>query len=321
MSVITRTLDKKKKPADRYLTTLEELAEALHQEKCLIFLGAGASIDQDHPDLPTAKELSKALAQKCRLEWHEYIPLSTIAFYYEFFRSRDSLNSFLQEKIDDPVIKPTSTIEHLIQIIKVLEKNNKRIFVVTTNYDQHFERAYEKAFNRQPGVIIYTGGHDPGDKSAKLHQGLDKDPEFWLPQKPTYLYKMHGCISQPTEQNLVITEEDYINFLTNALSHDENKRILHFVRGRIALSTILFIGYSLSDWNFRVIFKATAEGKGTKSFAVQYYQPSDNNPTKQLKKTQWEALKEFWDKKNVKIMNLDASEFMEDLRKIVQEIK
>lgn len=319
MSEITRTLDEQKKPADRYLTTLEELAEALREERCLIFLGAGASISQDDPDLPTANELSKTLAKKCHLEWHEYIPLSTIAFYYEFFRSRDSLNSFLKKEIDNPNIQPTSTIEHLIQIIKVLENKNKKIFVVTTNYDQHFERAYEKEFKRRPGVIIYSGGRDPNDKSAKLHQGLDKDQEFWLPQKPTYLYKMHGCISQATEQNLVITEEDYINFLTNALSYDENKRILHYLRGQIALSSILFVGYSLSDWNFRVIFKATAEGKGTKSFAVQYHKPPNNDPASQLKETQWEALKEFWNKKDVKILNVDASFFMGDLQKILED--
>lgn len=326
MSLITRILDDQKQPSGRYLTTLEELADALIGEKCLVFLGAGASIDQDSPDLPTAKELSKALAKKCHLEWHEYVPLSTIAYYYEFFRSRDSLNSFLKEKIDDKKIKPSSTIEHLIQIIRVLEERNKRVFVVTTNYDQHFERAYRDEFDKDPGVIVYKGGWDPNDRGAKLHEGLgDVEPQHWHAQNQekelTYLYKMHGCISQPNGHNLVITEEDYINFLTNALSQDKKKEILNYVQGQMALSTVLFIGYSLSDWNFRVIFKATAEGEDRckKSFAVQYYKPSDKSPDSYFRNAQWEAATEFWGDKRVRIMNLDASKFMKDLLKTVKK--
>ncbi len=122
---------------------------------------------------------------------------------------------------------------------------------------------------------------------------------------------MHGCISRATGQNLVITEEDYINFLTNALGSDPNKRLLHYVRGRMALSTILFVGYSLSDWNFRVIFKATAEGRGTRSYAVQY--SSSEDEMSDFDRTRWNALVEFWAHREVDIINVDGAQFMEDL--------
>ncbi|HKQ76691.1 MAG TPA: hypothetical protein VJ810_23555 [Blastocatellia bacterium] len=75
-------------------------------------------------DQPTAKDISKELADKCELEWHEYIPLSTIAFYYEFCYSRDNLNLNLKRKFDNPAIEPSTCVKRLVDIIRVLEENN-----------------------------------------------------------------------------------------------------------------------------------------------------------------------------------------------------
>jgi hypothetical protein len=308
---IERTIDSKGKPSFNYGTTLELLADELVAGRCLIFLGAGASIDAATEDLPTGKELSQRMAQKCSLEWHEYVPLSTIAFYYEFFFNRTNLNAFLTKNIGDPGIQPSSTIKTLIEIVKCLEQRKVRSFVITTNYDRHFEVAYEAEFRRPPSVVIYNGAVDPNAKREDLHVGLDvEDPQWWAPTTLTTLYKMHGCISNPGERNLVITEEDYINFLTNALSLDEKKRLLHFVRGRIALSTVLFVGYGLADWNFRVVFKATAEEKHKPSYAVQYNTPPQDDA---LERTRQAAQLKFWGDKKVDIINTDAAQFMRDL--------
>ena len=315
MAQIARTLDENGNPSFNYGTTLELLAEELLDERCLIFLGAGASIDQTNEDLPTAKELSKEMASKCSLEWHEYVPMSTVAYYYEFFFTRAKLNRFLDRRIADPKIQPSSTIRTLIQIIKHLERQNKKCFVVTTNYDRHFENAYEEEFDGPPGVIVYNGANDP-NRHTKLHEGIEGDSEYWLPKSLTYLYKMHGCISDPGERNLVITEEDYINFLTNSLSQDPGRRLLHYVKGRIALSTILFIGYSMTDWNFRVIFKATAEDQGRTSFAVQLNSPPQDNHLEQARQA---ALVKFWGERKIDIVNSDAAEFMKDLLKNVKD--
>ena len=81
----------------------------------------------------------------------------------------------------------------------------------------------------------------------------------------------------------------------------------------------MFVGYGLADWNFRVIFKATAEGRTTrKSYAVQYYQPAaDHKDT--LAETRWDATVAFWGRRDVDILNMDASQFMKDLKEKVQE--
>lgn len=302
----------------RQRAAIETLAGALTDstDGGLLFLGAGASLQRKGPTLPSGSELGKALAKKCELEWHEYVPLSTTAFYYESFFARPGLERFLREQIDKPEIAPSDAVEGIVDLAGILEERRRSVFIITTNYDQSLERAYKKRFGRDMKVIVYRGRTDPNEKDVNLHTGLDSHPdrpEHWRPTGPvTYLYKMHGCISDPS--TLVITEEDYINFLSNALSSDPLKRLLHEARGQIGMRTVLFVGYSLMDWNFRVIFKATAEKNTSKdSYAVQFFQPK-----RKIDEERWDTTREFWSNKKVKIINSDATQF---LHAVVEEIR
>ena len=134
---------------------------------------------------------------------------------------------------------------------------------------------------------------------------------YRAPRKRTSLYNIHGCISQVTGQSLVVTEEDYINFLTNALGENPDNRLPWFVRSKLETSTILFLGYSLADWNFRTIFKATVERRETKDmrlYAVQFHEPQQSNRRDLLP-----LIVDFWGGKRVDIVNVRADEFVTDL--------
>ena len=302
----------------RNRAAVETLARALTDpmDGGLLFLGAGAALQPKGPTLPSGVEVAKGLAKKCELEWHEYVPLSTTAFYYESFFSRPGLEHYLKDLIDRPDVPPSDAVQAVADVAGILEERGKSVFIITTNYDQSLERAYHKKFGRDLKVIIYRGRTDPNDKDVNLHSGIDKIADFWKPtERVTYLYKMHGCISDPS--SLVITEEDYINFLSNALSADPQKRLLHEARGQIGLRTILFVGYSLMDWNFRVIFKATAEKTRSKeSYAVQFFQPK-----KSIDQERWEKTREFWSRKQVNIINSDATQFLHALVTELRTVK
>jgi len=124
-----------------YRGMLKTLASKLEEGTCVIFLGAGAAIDRLAPDLPTGEKLSSELAAECDLEWHHYVPLSTTAFYYEFYYTRDLLNEFLKHRIGNPAVQPSRTIRKLVEIAVLLEGRGKQVFIVTTNYDRKFEEA------------------------------------------------------------------------------------------------------------------------------------------------------------------------------------
>jgi hypothetical protein len=297
---------------------LETLTSALLKGECLLFLGAGAAVDTAQEDLPTGAELSQKLAEACELEWHRYIPLSTTAFYYESFFSRYSLNEFLKREIDRDDLKPSASVEAVVELVSLLENRGQQVFVVTTNYDHMFERAYEERVHRKPHVIVYRGAEDPNRSDVKLYSGIGGlPPDIWRPTaKGTYLYKMHGCTSDlnGSSPGVVITEEDYVNFLSNTMHYDPKKGILSEARGKFALSMILFVGYSLTDWNFRVIFKATAESvRQRPSYALQYFTGDGDEPKRQRERQRWDASVRFWAQKGITVINHDACSFIRQL--------
>src|SRR5207249_2256963 len=74
----------------------------------------------------------------------------------------------------------------------------------------------------------------------------------------TVIYKMHGSISRDAAQaprnffgNFVITEEDYVAFLSRISSAPPV--VPSLLRAQFERCSFLFLGYSLEDWNVRVI--------------------------------------------------------------------
>jgi hypothetical protein len=114
--------------------------------------------------------------------------------------------------------------------------------VVTTNYDQLYERALGKSRD-QYDVCVYN----PDNKVPTQDCSATPDPN-----RP-YILKIHGDIDEP--ESIVITDEDYIHFMLRMGDkqpfHPVGKNVLTYM----AKWPTLFIGYSLLDYNFRVLFK------------------------------------------------------------------
>jgi hypothetical protein len=116
------------------------------------------------------------------------------------------------------------------------------------------------------------------------------------------LFKLHGTFEHgqfDPRRRPVITEEDYVEFMTYVMSDTTNR----LITSRFQSSTLLFLGYGLEDWTFRVLFKSLIENlppsKQRKSFAIQ------KNPS--------EFWKKYWARKGVEIFNMDTAEFAEQL--------
>ena len=77
-------------------------------------------------------------------------------------------------------------------------------------------------------------------------------PPARLTVSEPFLYKIHGDILQPA--SIVITDEDYIDFvlrMTNRASDPVPFDVYYYLRKY----TTLFVGYSLLDYNLRLLFK------------------------------------------------------------------
>jgi hypothetical protein len=54
---------------------------------------------------------------------------------------------------------------------------------------------------------------------------------------------------------MVLTENDYIDFIVTLSKGDNNSILPSVIRRTCADTILLFIGYSLEDINFRIIFR------------------------------------------------------------------
>ena len=203
-----------------------------------------------------------------------HYPLQQVAQYYELEEGRESLINYVEEQLaqtDEPLESH--------RIIAELWRYFPRI--ITTNYDQLLEAAYPR------GLIVEI---------------ITEDTKRKRPDADVSVIKMHGCISRCkyTEQCIVITESDYyrcINCLMgDSLMADEIKRYLRDF-------TVVFIGYSLEDSTFRVLFHGIKDylgGLQKEAYAIQH----EVDPLEQ---------KYWWERQRVKVLDVDLIRFLREV--------
>lgn len=122
--------------------------------------------------------------------------------------------------------------------------------VITTNYDQLYEQALDSVAPTKASYdkTVYSKHEESSAKKQKTKDCAEK-----LSQDRPYLLKIHGDVNQP--ESIVVTDEDYIQFVLRMGDkhpyHPVGKNVLtHLVK-----QPTLFIGYRLSDYNLRLLFK------------------------------------------------------------------
>jgi hypothetical protein len=263
----------------------------LERGRVVPFLGSGASLGDRDPRnqpwtladpayLPNARELAEHLAQPVRFpEKTETKELTKVAQYYELMVGRYGLDEDLHSVFAGEA--------RWAKIHAYLASLRTPLLIITTNYDDLMERALEaqgKAFDvvihLTPGTLKRITDHERTDSLLwRPHQG---EPRFVTddelaeidPSLTFVVYKMHGGIDreQMERDSYVITEDDYIDFLTRMASKSAGA-IPSFVARHLAKRHLLFLGYSLRDWNLRVLLNQIGRpGRpDITSWAVQYH--------------------------------------------------
>ncbi|HET9222790.1 MAG TPA: CHAT domain-containing protein [Roseiflexaceae bacterium] len=122
---------------------------------------------------------------------------------------------------------------------------------ITTNPDSLLEAALEEA-GKSPRVALC-----PWNEYVESSQEVyDEVPSA---QRPL-VYHLFGRLQEP--DSLVLTEDDYFNYLIGVTSNKD--LIPDSVRRALADTALLFLGFRMDDWNFRVLFRSfmSQEGRG-----------------------------------------------------------
>ncbi|NTV64022.1 MAG: CHAT domain-containing protein [Oscillochloris sp.] len=120
---------------------------------------------------------------------------------------------------------------------------------ITTNVDTLLEEAL-----RELGVEPQSALCPWNDDIERSQQVYDEEPD---PEHPL-VYHLFGSLEEPN--SLVLTEDDYFNYLIGVTSNHE--LIPDAVRRALADTAMLFLGFRVDDWNFRVLFRSFMRQEG-----------------------------------------------------------
>ena len=184
---------------------------------------------------PIGSALSRNLATSCNLaaRFPDEDPsnLQRVALFYEIARSRHQLVDAVTDAVQTGR-RPSPMLQALARLDFPL--------VITTNYDQLLENAL-RAAGKEPRVAVYT---------PRLEPTTDyRDPTVESP----VIFKIHGDVSRP--ESIVITDEDYIQFVLRMSNKDPYDPVPLTLKYYLTGWTTLFVGYSLLDYNLRLLFK------------------------------------------------------------------
>jgi hypothetical protein len=299
------------------------IAEKLARGRMIPFLGAGANLcdrgkqvwEQGGPFLPSGAELAGHLAARGRYPMPEELDLLRVSQYVDAARGEDELYLYLREVFDSEY-SPTSLHRLLARTARVLGKARlPQLLVVTTNYDDLVERALAEE-GLEFDVVWYEAKQNADARGRFVHRTPGRKPKViarpnkytGLPimlERPAVL-KLHGCLDRESADadSYVITEDSYIDYLSGG---DVGALIPIALWQRMTANSLLFLGYSLRDWNLRVILNRMwgARALVGKSWAVQR-EPADPNQSK-IEQALWD------DRDNVELVYCELSEYVKEL--------
>jgi hypothetical protein len=275
------------------------IKECLHSGKVIPFLGSGASWSPGPEGLPTASVLATRLASKTRFPPDEPETLSTVAQWFQVVGGRVRLEDELHRVFAAPYVP--ARLHHYLAEVKA------PLLVVTTNYDDLLEQAFDLA-GREHDRVVHTIGRRFGEQVLWWPHGAE-EPQRKHPNKldldlsaTTVIYKMHGAVDRrlASRDQYVITEDDYIDFLTRLT----RRRAVPAVFAEPFQSRhFLFLGYGLRDWNLRVVLNGIERDVSGMHRIVSWAIVSEPSPLEQR----------FWQERGVEVYKMTVDEFLNGL--------
>lgn len=271
------------------------LLQRVHDGKCTPFLGAGAC----YGFLPTGSVIAEKWAKEFDYPNPDHSDLAQVA-------------QFVAVKHKDAIFPKDLLLRTWFRSIVPpdLTKNNEPHSIlaglpfpvfITTNYDDTLARAL-LVKDKEPMTDVCRWNSFL--QGTHLNISYRVDEEEPTEERPSIFY-LHGHMDE--SQSIVLTEDDYFDFLVN-ISRDESL-IPARIQESLAYTSLLFIGYSLKDWDFRVLFRGlvTQKEKSLRRLSIAVQLSETDAPEYRT------YMNQYFDEMNIKVYWGTAREFATEL--------
>jgi hypothetical protein len=279
-------------PPDR--SHYEELVRLMLEEGSVVvpFLGPGANSsdraehrrDPDSTYLPDSEELASYLALKLGTAAPPG-DLAEVSQSMSVAQGPSALYRALKKAL--PSQQPPGSVHRFLAgfptLANELGQRDRYQLIVTTNYDDGLERAFGEAEEPYDLAVYLASGRDKG---RFVHVPCDGEPEVIADAngyagfpidafgsvERTVIMKIHGGVdgspgSYPWRDNYVITEDDYIDYMS---AGDIETIVPQQLLGKLRDSHFLFLGHEMRNWNLRVfLIRIFGEQQRNASWAIQ----------------------------------------------------
>lgn len=226
------------------MTHIPQLVEALQRGNLALFVGA--DLPQALTGLPSRADLAAGLAQRLELSGPPF-PLPEVAARYEAHLGRHALVTWLRDQLHFTGKTPQPFHRRLVELAA---QHGAKTFI-TTAYDSLLAIAFEQAGVARDGVL------------------RNSDLRFADPDRPMLIW-LYGKVEQV--DSLVVTDQDHWNLLRDR----DREEVIDEVKRALRQNTVLFVGYDLSDPDFRFLFNEVADSRfARRAYAVWPGCPED----------------------------------------------
>jgi hypothetical protein len=299
----------------------KSVARYLEQCKVVPLLGAGVNRCGrnagwvPYHDLPDGGELASYLVDDLRYPGLDATDLLRVSQYYSVMAGSAELYDKLHE-IFAGDYGPTAIHAFLARVPSILRARGaltEHQLIVTTNYDDALEKAFEAA-GEPFDLLIYSAEQDRrGRFTHRPHEGeprpverANQDTSVSLAER-TVIMKMHGAVDRADSghDSYVIAEDDYVHYLSRS---DISDLVPVLLADKLRNSHFLFLGYSLRDWNLRVMLHRMwgEQKKGDYAHWAVQVAPEQIDV-------------ELWGARRVKILDVDLDEYATELSRALME--
>jgi len=268
--------------------------------KCTPFLGAGACVGT----LPLGSEIAKIWAVNYKYPLQDSNDLLRVSQYlsilYDPMFPKEELVKNWFKSITPPNFSEQDEPHGVLSDLPFP-------IYITTNYDDFLVQALKNR-KKKPAQEICKWNQLVSDQPSRF----DKKNVYTPTNEEPLVFHLHG--HSGITESMVLTEDDFLDFLVNVSRYE--KLLPHQIKRALAGTSLLFIGYRLSDWNFRMIFRglvSTTE-PSLRRINVTVQLPPSTDASKDIQDLEKHYLNSYFEKMDVKVYWGTAREFAGELR-------
>jgi SIR2-like domain len=254
----------------------KELFYSFEDQGCTPFIGAGAVADW----LPIGSRLSTEMAKEYEYPLDDSDLLERVSQYVALQHGDMAPKKFVERKLKSINIPDFHKDEYRNSPHVVLAELKQPLYI-TTNYDEFMESALRSKGTIPISEFCRWNNFLKNDIDIRsVFEKKDYEPDK---EKPL-VFHLHGQISD--SRSMVLTETDYLDFLINLSKEDI---LPHQISRALNSTSLLFVGYSLKDINFRFIFRSLMQllgqglGSGLHLPSIAVQLPAGFTPEKREK--------------------------------------